>query len=84
MTKDEIEQHISDMEYKFAMNYGMMTSEVIDIVWDDVVSQIALECNKRIVAELPTHLENSQYWKGYRDALSELLEWMEFSMDKKG
>ena len=84
MTKDEIEQYISDMEYEFAMNYGMMTSQVIDIVWDDVVSQIVLECNRRVVAELPTHLENSQYWRGYRDALRELTEWMEYDMkDKK-
>jgi hypothetical protein len=48
------------------------------------VDAVALECNKRIVAELPTHLENSQYWKGYRDALRELTEWMEYDMkDKK-
>jgi hypothetical protein len=41
------------------------------------VDAVALECNKRIVAELPAPLENSQYWKGYRDALRELLEWMD-------
>ena len=50
--------------------------------FDAGVDAVVLECNKRIVSELPEHLESSQYWKGYKDALGELLEWMEDNKKK--
>ena len=47
--------------------------------FDAGVDAIAMECNKRIHSTtLPTHLEDSQYWKGYKDALGELVEYIKY------
>ena len=50
------------------------------------VDAVALECNRRIVnidEVLTPHIITPKYLEGYKDALSELLEWMEFHMNNK-
>ena len=53
------------------------------------VDAVALECNKRIVNALnsigtaQSLGSNIGYNQGYRDALEELLEWMEYDMNKQ-
>ena len=82
MTRNEILAEMEDMTHgEFEQGFA---KDLVQQAFDSAVDAVALECNKRIVAELPTHLENSQYWRGYRDALRELTEWMEYDMkDKK-
>jgi len=65
------------------MQSEIFTGKDLIKAFDAGVDAVALECNKRIREALPTHLENSNYWIGYKDALGELLEYMEFDMEKK-
>jgi len=65
------------------MQSEIFTGKDLIKAFDAGVDAVALECNKRILGKLPTHLEDSQYWKGYKDALGELLEYMEYDMEKK-
>ena len=46
------------------------------------VDAVALECNKRIQNYDSTQFKDD-YRQGYEDALRELLEWVEYDMEKK-
>ena len=57
------------------------TENELTKAFDDGVAAVALECNKRIV-NADRHIASADYIQGYKDALGELLEHMEYDIEE--
>ena len=63
------------------MQSEIFTGKDLINAFDAGVDAVALECNKRVIS-VDKCTASADYIQGYKDALGELLEYIEFDMEK--
>ena len=63
------------------MSAEIFTGKDLSKAFNSGVDAVVLECNKRIV-NADRHIASADYIQGYKDALGELLEHMEYDIEE--